>query len=220
MSMLGVSEAADRLGVSARQVQHLVASGDLSQVARGFVDAASVDRLLAVRSGGRTRAWSEATAWGAVALLSGIDATWLGESQRSRLRQRLREISVEGLVARSRDRAVVRRYAGHPSAVSRVRAATVSTHHAARRLGLADANAVDAYLSADTLDEVVRTHGLVEDAGGSFALRATTMDMEVVAAVARAGDALAALDLAESLDVRERSAGVRAIEESLAAFRG
>lgn len=62
MSMLGVSEAAERLGVSARQVQHLVASGDLSQVARGFVDTASVDRLLAVRSGGRTRAWSEATA--------------------------------------------------------------------------------------------------------------------------------------------------------------
>src|SRR5689334_18649885 len=118
MSMLGVSEAAERLGVSARQVQHLVTSGELSHVARGYVDARSVDRLLAVRSGGRTRAWSEETAWGAVALLSDMDAWWLGESQRSRLRRRLREISVEGLVARARDRAVVRRYAGHPSAVS------------------------------------------------------------------------------------------------------
>jgi hypothetical protein len=207
MSMLGVTEAAERLGVSTRQVQRLVASGELSHVARGYVDASSVDRLLAVRSGGRTRAWSEETAWGAVALLSGLDASWLGESQRSRLRRRLREISVEELVARARDRAVVRRYAGHRSAVGRVRAATVSTHVAARRLGLADANAVDVYLSADTVDEVARGHGLVADAGGAFTLRATTMDMEVVANVVRAGDVLAALDLAESLDVRERSAG-------------
>jgi hypothetical protein len=220
MSMLGVSEAADRLGVSTRQVQHLVASGELGQVARGYVDTSSVDRFLAVRGGGRTRAWSEKTAWGAVALLSGTDASWLGESQRSRLRLRLREVSVEALVARARDRAVVRRYAGHPSAVGRVRAATVSTHLAARRLGLADANVVDAYVAADVLDEVVRGHGLVADGAGSFTLRATTVDMEVVAKLARSGDALVALDLAESLDVRERSTGVRALEHSLAAFRG
>lgn len=220
MSMLGVSEAADRLGVSTRQVQHLVASGELDQVARGYVDASSVDRLLAVRRGRRTRAWSEATAWGAVALLSGMDASWLGESQRSRLRRRLREVSAEGLVARARDRAVVRRYAGHPSAVSRVRAATVSTHLAVRRLGLADVNVVDAYVAADVVDEVVRGHGLVADGAGSFTLRVTTMDMEVVANFVRTADAVAALDLAESLDVRERGAGVRALEELLEAFRG
>lgn len=155
---------------------------------------------------------------GAVALLCGIDASWLGDSQRSRLRRRIREASVEELVARARDRAVVQRYAGHPSAVSRVRAATVSTHLAARCLGLADVNAVDAYLSADAVDEVVRRHGLVADAGGSFTLRATTMDMRVVANVGKVGAALAALDLAESLDVRERSAGVRGLEEALEAF--
>ena len=34
MSMLAVAEAADRLGVSTRQVQHLVASGDLNSVVR------------------------------------------------------------------------------------------------------------------------------------------------------------------------------------------
>ena len=220
MSMVGVSEAARRLGVSTRQVQHLVASGELGHVARGYVDASSVDRLLAVRRGGRTRAWSEETAWGAVSLLTGMDASWLGESQRSRLRHRLRSISVEEFVARARNRAVVRRYAGHPSAMGRVRAATVSTHLAARRLGLADANAVDAYVSAGAVDEVVRRHGLVADAGGSFTLRATTIDMDVVADLVSAGETLAALDLAESLDVREHSSGVQALEESLAVFRG
>lgn len=220
MSMLGVSEAAERLGVSTRQVQHLVATGDLSPVARGFVDAASVDRLLAVRRGGRAKAWSEETAWGAVALLSGVNAYWLGESQRSRLRRRLKEISVEELVSRTRDRAVTKRYAGHPSAISRVRAATISTHLAARRLGLADANVVDAYVAADDLDALVGTYALAVASDGAFVLRATTMSLDVVTEMAAGGTVLAALDLAESLDIRERSAGVSGLTEALESFRG
>lgn len=217
--MLGVSEAADRLGVSTRQVQHLVASGDLSSIARGFVDGSSVDRLIAVRRGGRARAWSEATAWGAAALLSGIEASWIGESQRSRLRARLREMSVEELVARSRNRAVVQRYAGHSSAVGRVWAATLSTHLAARRLGLADVSAVDAYVSEDEVDEVVTSHALVREANGAFTLRVTTMASDVVAELVSTGDVVAALDLAGSLDVRERSVGTKALHDALEAFR-
>jgi hypothetical protein len=220
MSMQSTAEAADRLGVSTRQIQHLVARGDLSQVARGFVDAASVDRLLAVRQGSRRRAWSEETAWGAIALLSGMDAAWLGESQRSRLRKRLREMTVEELVAQCRNRAVTRRYAGHPSAVGRVRAATLSTHIAGRRLGLADAAGVDAYVAADRLDEVVESHALVLDAAGSFTLRSTSMDIELVAQLITETDVVAGLDLAESLEVRERSAGKKALEAALEALRG
>lgn len=220
MSLQSTSEAAVRLGVSTRQIQHLVASGDLSQVARGFVDAASVDRLLALRQGTRRRVWSEATAWGAIALLSGMEGTWVGASQRSRLRKRLREMTVEELVAQCRNRAVSRRYAGHPSAVARVRAATVSTHLAARRLGLADSNAVDAYVAAEDLDEVVRAHALVLDSAGSFTLRATTMDMDVVGGLVADVDVVAALDLAESLDTRERSAGMNALQGALESFRG
>lgn len=220
MSMQSTAEAADRLGVSTRQIQHLVARGDLSQVARGFVDAASVDRLLAVRQGSRRRAWSEETAWGAIALLSGMDAAWLGESQRSRLRKRLREMTVEELVAQCRNRAVTRRYAGHPSAVGRVRAATLSTHIAGRRLGLADAAGVDAYVAADRLDEVVESHALVLDAAGSFTLRSPSMDIELVAQLITETDVVAGLDLAESLEVRERSAGKKALEAALEALRG
>lgn len=218
--MLGVSEAADRLGVSIRQVQHLVASGELNAVVRGFVDASSVDRLLAIRSGGRGRTWSEPTAWAAAALLSGFGAVWMGESQRSRLRAQLRELSAEQLVARTRNRAIARRYAGHPSAVGRVRASTVSTHLTARRLGLADANAVDAYVDADHVDEVVRSHALVLDSSGTFTLRATTMAMDVVRQLVDRADVATALDLAESLDVRERSVGMSALEDALEAFRG
>jgi hypothetical protein len=219
MTLLAVTEAAERLGVSSRQVRHLAASGELRLLARGVVDEASVDRLIAVRSGSHRRAWSEQTAWGAVALLSGADATWMGESQRSRLKGRLRGLSGAQLVERARDRAVMSRYAGHASTAARLRAEVINTTEAARGLGLAETSVVDGYIGAESLDELVTRHGLIRDDGGNYTLRATTMDLAVVKELAQ-GTALAALDLAESLDVRERRVGLAALDEALARFRG
>jgi hypothetical protein len=220
MTLLAVTEAADRLGVSTRQVQHLAARGELRLLARGVVDEMSVDRYLAVRGGYHRRAWSEATAWGAVALLSGVTPTWMGESQRSRLKGRLRTLSAAELVERSRERAKVTRYAGHSSTATRLRAELVDSAGAAKSLGLADTNSIDGYLATGALADVVARHGLVRDDSGRFTLRATTMDLEVVAALAGAATALAALDLAESLDVRERQVGLDALDDALARFRG
>jgi hypothetical protein len=220
MTLLAVTEAAERLGISTRQVQHLAARGELRLLARGVVDETSVDRYFAVRGGSHQRAWSEATAWGAVALLSGVTTTWMGESQRSRLRGRLRSLSAAELIERSRERAEVTRYAGHASTVSRLRAELVDTVHAARSLGLADVTAVDGYLAADELGSVVARHGLIRDDTGRFTLRATAMDLDVISELAGASTVLAALDLAESLDARERQVGLDALEDALARFRG
>ena len=109
------------------------------------------------------------------------------------------------MIARRRGSAVTRRYAGHFSAVSRVRVATTSTHLAARRLGWADANVVEAYVAVDDLDALVVSCALAVGTDGAF-LRATTMNLDVVTDLVAGGAVLAALDLAESLDVRERSA--------------
>jgi len=220
MSLLAVSEAAERLGVSTRQVQHLVARGELRLLARGVVDETSVERLLAVRRGSHTRAWAESTAWAAVALLSGREAGWLGESQRSRLRGRLRGLGAEELVERARGRASVSRYVAHRSAGERLRGELVDTSSAAARLGLAATNAIDGYLAATDLEAVVSRHGLIRDDTGSVTLRATSVDLGVVRDLVSAGDVLAALDLAESLDLRERRAGIDALDRALGAFRG
>jgi hypothetical protein len=219
MPLLAVTEAAERLGVSSRQVRHLAASGELHLLARGVVDEASVDRLLAVRGGSHRRAWSERTAWGAVALLSGAEATWMGESQRSRLKGRLRELSGAQLVERARDRAVASRYAGHASTAARLRAEVIDTTEAATGLGLVETSAVDGYLGAESLGELVTRHGLIRDDGGNYTLRATTMDLAVVKELAQS-TALAVLDLAESLDVRERRVGLDALDDALAWLRG
>ncbi len=220
MSLLPVSEAAERLGVSTRQVQHLVARGELRSLARGVVDETSVERLLAVRRGSHTRAWAESTAWAAVALLSGREAGWLGESQRSRLRGRLRGLGAEELVERARGRASVSRYVAHRSARERLRAELVDTSSAAERLGLAATNAIDGYLETTALEAVVARHGLIRDDEGAVTLRATSMDLGVVRDLVGASEVLAALGLAESLDVRERRAGIDALERALGEFRG
>lgn len=78
---------------------------------------------------------------------------------------------------------------------------------------------VDVYVAVDELDALVARHALTRDDAGTFTLRATTTDLAVVEELAQ-GPVLAALDLAESLDVRERRAGMDALDLALAGFRG
>lgn len=214
-----MSEAAERLGVSTRQVQHLVAQGDLRRLARGVVDETSVERLLAVRGDSHERAWSESTAWGAVALLSGADAEWMGERQRSRLKARLRGLFAAELVERTRERADVTRYRAHSSAGKYLLAELVYPVNVAGGLGLAETKNIDGYLAADDVAGVVSRHGLNRDDEGRVTLRATTTDLGLVRDLSGRGAVLAALDLAESLDVRERRAGLDALDRALEAFR-
>lgn len=217
---MAVSEAAERLGVSTRQVQHLVASGELRALARGIVDGVAVERLLAVRGGSHQRAWSARTAWGAVSLLSGGSAEWMGETQRSRLRSQLRAMTPVELISKARERAKVTRYRAHSSAGQYLLGVLVYATNAAGRLGLAETNDIDGYLSSGDVASVVRTHGLIRDDEGRVTLRATTMDLGTVRHLANQGVVLAALDLAESLDARESRAGRDALDRALEGFRG
>lgn len=219
MALLAVSAAAERLGVSRRQVQHLVARGELRSLAKGVVDEASVDRFQAVRQGSHRRAWAGSTAWAAVALLTGGDAGWLGGSQRSRLRSRLRGLSAADLVERARERAEVTRYAAHARTGERLLEDLVHNSEAAGRLGLAVTSDVDGYLAVSEVADVVARHGLISNDEGRVTLRATTMDLDVIRELAQRGTLLAALDLAESLDVRERRAGLGALDRALDEFR-
>jgi len=231
-------EAARRLGVTVRRVQQMLDDGDLTRLARGLVDAASLDRYAATGARGRTRVWAEHTAWGAIALLSGVHPIWLGPAQASRLRTALRATTdTADLVARVHDRAVVRTYTGHPVARERLRNDLVSTDVAA--LGLVDANragatfsgtgtlaagalpnSVDGYLAADTLDSTILFLGLIEDPSGPITLRVTGFDINIVRDLAESRTAvLAALDAATSLDPRERGVGGRVLAATLAEYR-
>lgn len=211
-----MQDAARQLGVTTRQVQYLMARGDLHVVARGLIDRASLDRHIATRQGSRRRAWSENTAWAAVAILSDLPAPWLGPTQRSRLKTTLRRLTGTELVSHTRGRAEVHRYQGHSRAAERLRAELVDTSGAGALLGLTEAlDRVDGYVAARDLKTVVARHALIEDPAGPYTLRATTMDIATVHALADKARVLTALDLAESLDVRERQTGLNFLDDTL-----
>ncbi len=216
---LTLEETANTLGVSSRHARRLADTGAISRIARGLIDRGSVDRYLQSQRMGRTRAWAEHTAWGAVATLAGQDADWLGMTQASRLRQSLRELTdVDDLLTRTRDRARVRTFEAHRAALPRLREVVAVSN--TRALGLTDAvdASMDGYVAASDLDKISRDLSLRADPTGTVTLRVTGFDFERVRALVDTS-VVAALDAATSTDPRLRGVGRRALAESLEAYR-
>jgi len=214
---------AEVLGVSARQIARLARAGELTvtRMVGGalLLDGASVHRL-AKHGRHNGRPWTAATAWAALALLSGESVDWLDAAAKSRLRHRLRASSASELCWTTRRRATVHRMQGWGkdegllhSGVSALRDPAMSE--------LFDLTAVergaDGYVCARIFSDVVRKLGLVDDVDGDVTVRVVPDD------AGYAGDhvltAAVAVDLAESLDTRESAAGLRVLEDLLDAFR-
>ena len=227
---MSVRAAAQLLGVSEKQVQHLGRRGEVLYVARGLLDGASVRALEAARQGRHTRGWSARTAWAAIALLSGHDADWLGQGQVSRLRSRLRAIESVDLVAATRNRALIGRFTGHQSAVGRLtsESSTVKRRTLPGLLAKSHHAETDWYIDAREEHKLVRKYGLRSDAGGDFVLRTVQTEhrlnedgvtFHLVIALMMDDDVLTALDSATSEDPRERGVAMRVLDDALNRFR-
>ncbi|QIS15811.1 type IV toxin-antitoxin system AbiEi family antitoxin domain-containing protein [Nocardia arthritidis] len=216
---VSLEAAATTLGVSVRQVRRLADAGSLTRVARGLLERDSMDRYLMSQRRGRTRAWAEYTAWGAIALLSGEEAGWLGPTQTSRVRRTLRELTdPTELVARVRDRARIRLFTAHRAALTRLGTTILQPNLGA--LGIVDIEDghLDGYIATQELDNTIRTFGLRENASSNVTLRVTSFDIDQVDTLISAG-VVAALDSATSLDPRIRGVGQRALSEILENYR-
>lgn len=112
------------------------------------------------------------------------------------------------------------RYRAHSSAGQYLLGELVYPANVAGQLGLAETKDIDGYLAAGDVARIVSRHGLIRDDEGRVTLRATTTSLDLVRDLAGRGVVLAALDLAESLDVRERRAGLEALDRALEDFRG
>ncbi len=129
-------------------------------------------------------------------------------------------MSAADLVERARQRADVTRYRAYSSAGQYLLGELVYAPDTASRLGPAESTNIDGYLTVGDVGGLVSRHGLVCDDEGRVTLRATAMDLDVVRELSTRSVVLAALDLAESLDVRERRAGLDALDRALESFRG
>jgi hypothetical protein len=142
-------------------------------------------------------------------------------TQRSRLKNTLRRLTGIELVSRARGRAQVHRYHGHSRVSERLRHDLVGTSAAAAVLGLSEApDRVDGYIAAHALNKIVARHALTEDPGGQYTVRATEMDLATVRVLAETAPTFAALDLAASLDIRERQTGLDFLDDRLKRLNG
>jgi hypothetical protein len=215
--------AAEILGVSARQIARLARAGELTvtRTVAGalLLDGASVHRL-AKRGRHNGRPWTAATAWAALALLSGERVDWLDNSAMSRLRHRLRASSASELCWTTRRRATVHRMRGWGKDTGLLHSG-VSALRDQEMSELFDLAAVergtDGYVHARNFADVVTTLGLFDDLDGDVTVRVVPDDAGYV--VDHVLTAAVAVDLAESLDTRESAAGTRVLEDLLDTFR-
>ncbi|MGJ9423867.1 hypothetical protein [Aeromicrobium sp. CF3.5] len=222
MALMAMDVAAERLSVSVRQVQRLAKAGAIVAVGANLLDAESVHRFGRQRAGHRQRAWAEDTAWAAIGLLAGVRVEWLGQAQRSRLKGRLRDIGADEFVSAVRNRATVHHFAAHRAAATRLgqRLVTASTSPLFDDLTPASGAGVEGYLATDDLDGLIDEFALATDGVGDIDVTVctTSFDLGIIETIAGAGETLAAIDLATSLDPREHTAALDALTRRLKAF--
>lgn len=214
------AEAAGRLRVSQRQIQRLIGSGELAARRTAgdawVLDAVAVNSLARSRPS-RGRPWSPEVAWGALWMLSGLEAAWVDDRTRSRLSRRFEGVEAADLVHACRGRADVVRCRVSESFFDDIRAAiALSGVSAAEQFGLAgDTARVEGYCGAAVWPGIRSTFRLAEDARGNATIRVTALADVLAGPGAALPTAVVAVDLAESYEARERSAGLRALEELL-----
>jgi hypothetical protein len=214
VDVISLSEAADRIGVSQRQVRNLAAGGDIALIARGVVDADSVSTFLRDRGLIARRVWNEETAWAAIGLLAGIDVTLLGASQASRLRKQVSGMEAAELTSRMRNRATTHRFDGHRSVVGKV--AQELVRGSALIGDLTVERGVDGYLDEDRLADLVDRFRLRATSRGTITVRGTRHLVKAQEIAIRNAELLSAVDLATSVDAREREAALAVITARVA----
>ena len=224
MDFLTTAQAARMLGVGQREVQRLSQQGELvvvGSVGRALLlDPASVHR----HAGHRVavgRPWAPVTAWAAIDLLDGGHADSIDATRRRRLRAKLAHLTVTDFLWLARHRAVEDRFYGWRGQLPEIREAVIATASSidedtlARHFALSpDPERVSGYIRHADLRQLVMAFELRRNPAGNVALWITADNVKV-----RSSILLTAIDLATSIDPRDRSAGRSVLAERLAQFR-
>jgi len=145
--------------------------------------------------------------------LSGLDAEWLSASTRARGRRRIHESDAAAIAAAASKRARAHRF--DAANAERASAGLIRTGRAAVSVLdtdlIEDSRQVTGYVRAGTVDDYAKSHFMIPAATGHDVIFENTLPIDYTAETMPA--AVIAADLAVSTDTRERSAGLRALEE-------
>ncbi|WP_156963102.1 helix-turn-helix domain-containing protein [Bifidobacterium stellenboschense] len=221
-TLLTRREAARLLGISERRVSALNASGQLESVAVGSSALFTEDsvRRQSRWRGTDGRPYSPGMAFGALYMLSGLDASWLSRQQRYRLKGYLERMDAENLVRLTRRRATMVEYWCRDSNLGKVAdlvRSSAATGVLADSFQLAATDVVEGYIITDALDDAVRRCRLKQ---GMMPIRVRLRAVDMLPA----GEgpmplAVCAADLAESNDPRERRAGLETLQQLIDDYR-
>jgi hypothetical protein len=136
-----------------------------------------------------------------------------------RLDDRLASIDAEELVHATRRRAAVRRYRTSESFLAAVREAVVPSGTSAMKPSTSRMDQglgrVDGYCTSEAAELLEHDLHLVEDSRGNVTLRVAATPTVSLEGRGTMPVAVVAADLAEALETRERSAGLRVLERLL-----
>lgn len=215
-NLVSVSDAAQRLGISARRVRALAANGRVParKIAnRWFVEA---DRLSerGRSSGARGRPFSAKHSLGLLYLASGEDAVWLSDYEKWRLR-RYALPRLQSLLPRLRGRANVHSVHAPESVVKRlasdanfVRSGVSAAEE--HRADISSRSVLDGYYSERDFNKLVYRYVLepAAEAAANLIVRGIEDD-GALGGRRHMPLAVVAADLADSADDRSRRAGVQ-----------
>jgi excisionase family DNA binding protein len=230
--VIGVVEAANRLGISERRVRELIMAGDLDAVrvsGRYAIEEDTLDRLTEQGRPVGVRGFSRRIGWAAAALADGVRPAWVSQSELSRLRRRLSrpDIDTDSWRARLTARAAFTgRYRISSSNLQRlldtkqVTRTGVSARNLVtdRQIGLGDGAVWLVHRSE--LVKVVTDFGLLHSRSGNVIVR--TADVDGMMRTGENGDTyrlMVAADLLDSTDARGQLAGAQLLHATLAEHR-
>lgn len=217
MADLTATQLATRLCVTSRRARDLLRSEVIAgrQLPNGMwlADSDSVVRYEISANRGSGRTLNAATAWGLLWELSGLDADWLNPSARARVRRRIRESDANELATAVSKRARAHRF----TAANAKRAASGLIRTGRSAVSVLETDLIEdsrqaiGYVRKGFVDNYAKSNFMIADAAGRDVIYENTLPIKYVATIMPA--AVVAADLAVSTDTRERSAGLKALEE-------
>lgn len=218
MTVVGVAEAARRLGVTPRRVRQMISDRRLPAGRVGRVWAIDERDLNAVRRRPAHRPWKPASAWAVLAAADGPPSESLAAYERHRALKRLQS-GLRNIVTLLSERADRRTFYAHPADVERIIATSGTVRTAASAaeehdIDLVGPGPAEAYVSESALEGIVARFHIEERSERPNLVLRVVDDAcwPFPDGAVAASRAVAAVDLLESDDDRARRAGTKLLE--------